>query len=131
MRSRVSVLMVTLVCLAALPATAWAQNGTISGLVTDTTGGILPGVTVEAASPVLISGSVTAVSDGAGRYTVTNLRPGTYTVTFTLDGFNKLIREGVVLSGDARVEEDPHVHEHDGPEGHPHHGHDHHDHGHS
>jgi hypothetical protein len=104
MRLRVCVLMVSLVCLAALPSTAWAQNGTISGLVTDTTGGILPGVTVEAASPVLISGTVTAVSDSAGRYTVTNLRPGTYSVTFSLDGFNKLIREGLILSGDAALQ---------------------------
>jgi hypothetical protein len=97
--------MVSLVCLAALPGTAWAQaGGTISGLVTDTTGGILPGVTVEAASPALISGSVTAVSDSAGRYTVTQLRPGNYTVTFSLDGFNKLIREGIVLSGDAALQ---------------------------
>src|SRR5258705_6740787 len=99
MRSRVCVLMVSFVCLAAVPDTAWEQaGGTISGLVTDTTGGILPGVTVEAASPALISGSVTAVSDGAGRYTVAQLRPGNYTVTFTLDGFNKLIRTGIVLS---------------------------------
>src|SRR5204863_1079194 len=68
------------------------------------TTGVLPGVTVEAASPVLISGSVTAVTDSSGRYTVANLRPGTYTVTFTLQGFNKLIREGVVLSGDAALQ---------------------------
>ena len=80
------------------------EGGTISGLVTDTTGGVLPGVTVEAASPVLIAGTVTAVTDGAGRYTVANLRPGTYTVTFTLSGFNKLIREGVVLTGDAALQ---------------------------
>jgi len=104
MRSRVSVLMVSLVCLAALPGTAWAQaGGTISGLVTDTTGGILPGVTVEAASPALIA-PATAVSDGAGRYTVTQLRPGSYTITYTLDGFNKLIRTGIVISGDAALQ---------------------------
>jgi hypothetical protein len=84
--------------LAGLPATVWAQGGSISGLVTDNTAGVLPGVTVEAASPVMIAGSVTAVTDGSGRYTVANLRPGTYTVTFLLQGFNKLIRDGVVLA---------------------------------
>ena len=104
MRSRVFVLMVSLVGLAGLPATAWAQGGSISGLVVDTTGGILPGVNVEAASPVLIAGSVTAVTDGNGRYTVVNLRPGTYTVTFTLDGFTKLIREGIVLTGESAMQ---------------------------
>ena len=72
--------------------------------MTDTTTGILPGVTVEAASPVLISGSAIAVTDGSGRYTVANLRPGTYTVTFTLQGFNKLIREGIVLTGDTAMQ---------------------------
>ena len=72
--------------------------------MTDTTTGILPGVTVEAASPVLIAGSATAVTDGSGRYTVANLRPGTYTVTFSLQGFNKLIREGIVLTGDTALQ---------------------------
>ena len=66
-----------------LPATAGAQ-GSISGLVEDTTGGILPGVTVEADSPVNIEGTITAFTDGSGRYTIINLRPGEYTVTFTL-----------------------------------------------
>ena len=102
MRSHVCRLM-GILFLAGLPATAWAQ-GSISGLVVDTTGGSLPGVTVEAASPVLIAGTVTAVTDGAGRYTVANLRPGTYAVTFLLQGFNKLIRDGVVLTGDSALQ---------------------------
>jgi hypothetical protein len=72
--------------------------------VVDGTGGILPGVTVEAASPVLISGSVTAVTDSSGRYTVANLRPGTYTITYTLDGFNKLVRADVVLTGESAMQ---------------------------
>ena len=67
-----------------LPATAGAQGGSLSGQVEDTTGGILPGVTVEADSPVNIEGTITAFTDGSGRYTIINLRPGTYTVTFTL-----------------------------------------------
>ena len=77
-----------------LPATAGAQGGSISGQVEDTTGGILPGVTVEADSPVNIEGTITAFTDGAGRYTIINLRPGTYTITFTLPGFNTFVREG-------------------------------------
>ena len=87
-----------------LPATAGAQGGSISGLVEDTTGGILPGVTVEADSPVNIEGTITAFTDGAGRFTIINLRPGNYTVTFTLPGFNTFIREGIVLIGDAAVQ---------------------------
>ena len=88
-----------------LPATAGAQ-GSISGLAEDTTGGILPGVTVEADSPVNIEGTITAFTDGAGRYTVVNLRPGTYTVTFTLPGFNTFVRDGLVLTGNTALQID-------------------------
>ena len=87
-----------------LPATAAAQGGSISGLVEDTTGGILPGVTVEADSPVNIGGALTAFTDGAGRFTIIQLRPGTYTVTFTLPGFSTVIREEIILSGDAALQ---------------------------
>src|SRR5262245_28161452 len=59
-----------------LPSTAEAQGGTISGLVSDSTGGILSGVTVEATSPVMIERTLTAITDGSGRYTIVNLRPG-------------------------------------------------------
>lgn len=86
-----------------LPAIAGAQ-GTISGLVADASGGVLPGVVIEAASPVLIEGTASATSDGSGRYTIVNLRPGAYTVSFSLEGFSKLVREGVVLVGDATVQ---------------------------
>ena len=79
-----------------LPAVASAQSA-ISGVVRDTSGGVLPGVTVEAASPVLIEKVRTAVSDSGGRYSITDLRPGAYTLTFTLAGFNTLRREGVEL----------------------------------
>jgi len=84
--------------LTALPATAFAQ-ATIAGLVKDTSGAVLPGVTVEAASPALIEKVRTAVSDGTGQFQIVNLVPGTYTVTFTLGGFNTVKREGVVLAG--------------------------------
>ena len=78
--------------------TAMAQ--TITGLVTDNTGGILPGVTVEAASPALIEGSRIAFSDGAGRYTLIDLRPGVYTLTFSLPGFSTVVVEGQDLPAD-------------------------------
>ena len=81
--------------------TASAQTalaGAIAGEVKDTTGAVLPGVTVEAASPALIEKVRSAVTDSQGRYQITELRPGTYTVTFTLPGFNVLRREGLELS---------------------------------
>ena len=78
------------------PAVSYAQSN-IAGLVTDATGAILPGVTVEASSPALIEKARSAVSDGAGRYRIEDLRPGTYTVTFTLPGFSNFVREGIIL----------------------------------
>src|SRR5262245_41929740 len=69
-----------------LPAAAFAQ-GTITGAVRDTSGGVLPGVTVEAASPALIEKVRTAVTDENGQYRIIDLRPGPYSVTFTLPGF--------------------------------------------
>ena len=81
-------------------ATASAQNanGSITGVVKDASGAVLPGVTVEAASPVLIEKLRTAVTDGQGLYRIVDLRPGTYTVTFTLPGFSTLKREGLELT---------------------------------
>ena len=80
------------------PSTAAAQlSSGIAGLVTDATGGVLPGVTVEASSPALIEGTRAAVTDSGGRYRILELRPGTYNVTFTLVGFGTVIREGVEL----------------------------------
>ena len=83
-----------LAALALAPAAAFGQAGSqIIGEVTDNTGGILPGVTVEASSPALIEGSRVAITDGAGRFTIVDLRPGTYTVTFTLPGFSVVVVE--------------------------------------
>ena len=65
----------------------------------DETGGVLPGVTVEAASPALIEQVRAAITDGADLYSIVDLRPGTYTVTFTLPGFSVVVREGIELSG--------------------------------
>src|SRR5712692_3408847 len=84
-----------LVC---VPAAAYAQ-GSIAGVVKDTSGAVLPGVTVEASSPALIEKVRTALTDGTGQYLITNLVPGTYTVTYTLAGFSTVKREGIVLTG--------------------------------
>ena len=81
-----------------LPAVAFAQ-ASIAGVVRDTSGAVLPGVTVEAASPVLIEKVRTAVTDGNGRYQLVDLRPGNYSVTVSLPGFNTVKRDGVVLTG--------------------------------
>ncbi len=78
------------------PTAGFAQG--ISGAVTDNTGGILPGVTVTAASPALIEGERIAITDGQGLYSIVDLRPGLYTVTFTLPGFTTVVREGIELS---------------------------------
>ena len=78
------------------PAVASAQSA-ISGLVRDTSGAVLPGVTVEASSDVLIEKTRTVVTDGEGRYTIVDLRPGTYLVVFTLTGFNTFRREAIDL----------------------------------
>ncbi len=77
---------------------AAAQTGSIAGSVLDETGGVLPGVTVDAASPALIEGSRTTFTDGSGLYAIEGLRPGTYTITFTLPGFNTFVREGIELT---------------------------------
>ena len=79
-----------------LPGLAAAQE--IGGTVTDTTGGVLPGVTVEVRSPDIIEQVRTAVSDGNGQYLVVALEAGTYSVTYSLPGFGTLVREGIELS---------------------------------
>src|SRR5262245_56753577 len=103
---RLAAFAATLAVAVLLPSFAFAQ-ATLSGTVKDTSGAVLPGVTVEAASPVLIEKVRTTVSDGNGRYQITELRPGTYTVTFTLAGFNTVKRDGVALSGSGTTTVDP------------------------
>src|SRR5947208_1828263 len=77
-----------------LPVAAWAQGSAIAGVVKDSTGAVLPGVTIEAASPVLIEKVRTVVTDAQGLYRIIDLRPGTYSVTFSLTGFSTVKREG-------------------------------------
>jgi hypothetical protein len=86
---------VALACLV-VPSTALAQSA-IAGIVRDTTGAVLPGVTVEATSPALIEKTRAAVSNEAGQYRIVDLRPGVYTVTFKLAGFNTVVREQISL----------------------------------
>src|SRR6266481_4035646 len=83
-----------------LPTVAYAQfSGAITGVVKDASGGVLPGVTVEAASPVLIEKVRSVITGDTGQYRVVDLRPGIYSVTFTLPGFSTVKREGIELTG--------------------------------
>ena len=86
------------VSLLLIPAAVYAQ-ASIAGVVKDTSGAVLPGVTVEASSPALIEKVRVVVSDASGQYRIVDLRPGTYTVSFTLPGFNVFKREGIELTG--------------------------------
>jgi hypothetical protein len=83
-------------CLA--PAVAFAQ-ASISGVVRDTSGAVLPGVTVEASSPALIEKVRSVVTDGSGQFRIVDLRPGTYAISFALQGFATVRREGIELTG--------------------------------
>ena len=85
--------MVALVLL--VPAALYAQQATIAGVVKDASGAVLPGVSVEAASPALTEKVRSVVTDGTGQYRIVSLPPGTYTVTVSLQGFNTVRREGI------------------------------------
>ena len=85
-----------------IPSVAFGQS-TIAGVVTDDSGGVLPGVTVEVASPALIEKTRAVVSDGQGRYSVTDVRPGLYSVTFALEGFTTFKRDGIAVASGATV----------------------------
>jgi hypothetical protein len=90
-------LLLLVVCLVALPGVVAAQSQ-FTGQVKDESGAVLPGVTVEAASPSLIEKSKLSVTDSNGRYTILDLRQGTYKITFTLTGFATVVRDGVELA---------------------------------
>ena len=103
-------LFMTLAVLVAAPTAMFAQSG-IAGVVRDPSGAVLPGVTVEAASPALIEKTRAVVTDGQGHYKVLDLRPGLYSVTFNLTGFSPVKREGIELpaSFTATVNAEMHV----------------------
>ena len=87
---------VALALLIMIPGMSFAQSG-IAGVVRDTSGAVLPGVTVEAASPVLIEKVRSSITGSDGTYTIQDLRPGVYSVTFSLAGFNTVKRDGIEL----------------------------------
>src|SRR5215475_12365642 len=87
-----------LVALLVVPAIAHAQ-ASIVGTVKDSSGAVIPGVMVDASSPVLIEKTRSVVTNESGRYSIEDLRPGSYTVTFTLPGFSSIKREGIELAG--------------------------------
>src|SRR5688572_14657385 len=91
-----------LLLLAGLPAAVLAQ-ASITGVVRDTSGAVLPGVTIEASSPAIIEKVRSATSDDAGRYVIADLRPGIYRVTFTVPGFRTVVRDGLELTGTSVV----------------------------
>src|SRR5438045_6358169 len=95
---RLSRVLATLASIVLIPSALYAQ-ASIAGVVKDTSGAVLPGVTVEASSPALIEKTRSVVTDGTGQYKIVDLRPGAYTVTFTLPGFSTVRREDIELSG--------------------------------
>jgi hypothetical protein len=100
MRAKTLQRLVWAIMITLCPFLAQAQTaGSISGEVKDTTGAAVPGVTVEAASPALIEKVRSVITDSTGQYKIVDLRPGTYTVTFTLPGFATVKREGITLTG--------------------------------
>ena len=93
-----SALIVGLLLSASAAEAQTGLSGSIAGVARDATGGVLPGVTVEASSPALIEKVRTVVTDGQGQYRIVDLRPGTYTVTFTLPGFSVVSRSDIELT---------------------------------
>ena len=85
------------------PNVSAQQTGTITGTVTDVTGAVLPGVTVEVSSAAPNGPFNSAVTDGAGMFTIAALQPGTYDVVFSLPGFSTFMRDGVEISAGATV----------------------------
>ena len=98
MRGVVRVCLAVAAVIALLPAAAFAQEGTIAGTVRDSSGAVMPGVTVEVTSPALIEKVRSATTDANGQYRIPALPIGTYTVTFTLEGFTKQQRNDVILT---------------------------------
>ncbi len=98
---RLALTLIGLMVVSASPL--FAQEASIVGIVRDASGGVLPGVTVEAASPALIEKARTTITDGSGQYRITNLVPGTYSVTFSLTGFATLKQESIQVNTEITV----------------------------
>ena len=96
-------LLIAALCVTRLTSPAHAQDGGITGVVSDDTGGVLPGATVEASSPALAAGVSVAFSDGDGRYALTALPPGSYDLRFVMPGFEELEQAGVEVAAGATV----------------------------
>ena len=96
---RLAMALTLLGSLLVLPSPVHAQSA-IAGVVKDTSGAVLPGVSVEAASEVLIEKVRAVTTDGAGQYKIIDLRPGIYVLTFTLTGFQTFRRERIELPAD-------------------------------
>src|SRR5215510_4835967 len=97
MKVRVRLLLVLLAVGAAATASAQVQTGSILVKAVDQQGAVVPGVTITISSPVLVSGSMTGVTDAGGAYRFPSLVPGTYTVRLELSGFQTLVRDGIVV----------------------------------
>ncbi|PYR32189.1 MAG: hypothetical protein DMF90_24050, partial [Acidobacteria bacterium] len=91
-------LLLCLVFMARFASGQTLASGSIAGVVRDTSGAVLPGVSVEAASSALIEKVRSVVTDGQGQYKIVDLRPGNYTVIFVLAGFTTVKREGIELT---------------------------------
>jgi hypothetical protein len=96
---RIARTLVVLMSCLLLPVSAYAQGSALAGVVKDSSGAVLPGVTVEASSPVLIEKTRTGISDSTGLYRIADLPPGIYKLTFTLTGFSTVVRDGIELTG--------------------------------
>ena len=90
--SSISVVLLALIALAIFPAAASAQNAEIAGVVRDSSGAVLPGVTIEASSPALIERTRVVYTDSQGQYRVIALNPGAYKVTLYAPGFSAITR---------------------------------------
>src|SRR5690349_2084193 len=91
------------IILGATSGFAQGSVGAFSGVVRDTSGAVLPGVTVEASSDALIEKVRSVITDGQGQYKIIDLRPGAYVLTFSLAGFSTVRREGLVLTSGTTV----------------------------
>jgi hypothetical protein len=97
MRFKVVVLALVALFATSALASAQSQTGEIFGKVTDSTGGVLPGVTVTVSGPVLLQ-PLTAVTGATGTFQFPRIEIGTYSVKFELAGFKTVVNEGIKIT---------------------------------